>query len=36
MSRSPKDYLQHILDEIEYLLKHSNHLKKNDFLEDET
>ncbi len=36
MSRSPKDYLQHILDEIEYLLKHSHHLNKDEFLQDET
>jgi uncharacterized protein with HEPN domain len=36
MSRSPEDYLQHILDEADYLLAHSRNLKKDDFLQDET
>ncbi|MGB9881075.1 MAG: DUF86 domain-containing protein, partial [Anaerolineae bacterium] len=36
MSRSPLDYLHHILDETEYLLKHSRGLTKERFLEDAT
>jgi uncharacterized protein with HEPN domain len=36
MSRYPKDYLQHILDEVEYLLISSQNLNKEDFLNDET
>lgn len=36
MSRSPKDYLQHILEEVEYLLISSQGLNKDAFLKDET
>lgn len=36
MSRSPEDYLQHILDETEYLFQSSQKLNKQDFLKDET
>ncbi|AFZ48916.1 HepT-like ribonuclease domain-containing protein [Dactylococcopsis salina] len=36
MSRSPEDYLQHILDEAEYLFQSSQNLSKEDFLKDET
>lgn len=36
MSRSSKDYLQHILDEAEYLFKYSQNLTKDSFLQEET
>jgi uncharacterized protein with HEPN domain len=36
MSRSVRDYLQHILDEIDYLLTQSRGLDKQTFLSDET
>ena len=36
MSRSPVDYLRHILDEVEYLEEQSKALSKKAFLEDET
>lgn len=36
MSRLPKDYLLHILDETVYLLDHSANLEKEAFLRDET
>jgi len=36
MSRSPLDYLRHILDETEYLMKRSRRLTKDRFLQDET
>jgi uncharacterized protein with HEPN domain len=36
MSRSPKNYLLHILDETLYLLEFSSNLAKEDFLEDKT
>ena len=36
MSRSPEDYLQHILDETEYLLQSSQNLSKEDFFKNET
>ena len=36
MSRSPLDYLRHILDETEYLINCSKGLTKDRFLQDET
>jgi uncharacterized protein with HEPN domain len=36
MPRSIRDYLQHILDEIDYLNRSVKHVKKDDFLQDET
>ena len=36
MSRKPSDFLQHILDETEYLILNSQNLSKDFFLEDET
>lgn len=36
MSRSVRDYLQHILDEAEYLAERSQGVTKRTFLEDET
>jgi len=36
MSRYPKDYLQHILDEVEYLLSFSQGLNKDEFFGNET
>ena len=36
MSRSQLDYLQHILDEIAYLVKQSKGLSKEEFIQDET
>ena len=36
MSRKSRDFLQHILDETEYLILTSKNLSKDDFLEDET
>jgi len=36
MSRSPEDYLNHILDEADYLLAHSRNLNKDEFLQNET
>ena len=36
MYRSYKDYLQHIWDEIEYLLTYSKNVNKDQFLKDET
>jgi len=36
MSRSPLEYLQHILDETEYLIKHSAGLNKDVFIHDDT
>ena len=36
MSHSPEDYLQHLLDETEYLFQSSQNLSKEDFLKDET
>ncbi len=36
MSLFPLEYLRHILDETEYLIKRSSGLSKNDFLQDET
>ena len=36
MSRSPREYLRHIRDEIRYLRVHTAGLKKSAFLQDET
>lgn len=36
MSRSPKDFLRHILDEINYLIAASQNLTKEEFQHDET
>ena len=36
MSRSPKDYLLHILDETSYILETSKNLKKEEFDKNET
>ncbi len=36
MSLSPLEYLQHILDEIDYLLAQSRSLRKEEFVQDET
>ena len=36
MSRSNRDYLQHILDETHYLLNQTQDLTKEEFLQDET
>ncbi len=36
MPRSIRDYLQHILDEIDYLSRSVQHLEKDEFLQDET
>lgn len=36
MSHSPADYLRHILDEVDFLLKHGEDLTKEAFLQDET
>lgn len=36
MSRSPLEYLQHILDETEYLIKHVAGLSKEKFVQDDT
>jgi len=36
MSRKPRDFLRHILDETEYLISTSKNLNKDSFLEDET
>jgi uncharacterized protein with HEPN domain len=36
MSRSPLEYLQHILDETEYLIKHAAGLSKEKFIQDDT
>jgi uncharacterized protein with HEPN domain len=36
MSLSQIEYLKHILDEIEYLLKHSKELSLDEFVKDET
>ncbi len=36
MSRSQLDYLQHILDEIEYLVKETHGLSKEKFIQDQT
>ena len=36
MSSSAREYLQHILDEVEYLLETSRDLSRTEFLEDET
>lgn len=36
MSRSQLDYLQHILDEIAYLVKQTNGLSKEEFIQDQT
>ena len=36
MSRKPRDFLRHILDETEYLILTSKNLSKDYFLEDET
>jgi uncharacterized protein with HEPN domain len=36
MSPSPLEYLRHILDETEYLMKRSAGLSKKEFLQDET
>jgi uncharacterized protein with HEPN domain len=35
MSFTPRDYLQHILDEADFLVVHSRTLSKSDFLQDE-
>jgi uncharacterized protein with HEPN domain len=36
MPRSIRDYLQHILDESDYLSRSVQHLEKDEFLQDET
>jgi len=36
MSASTENYLRHILDEIEYLLKESKDLNKGDFIQNQT
>jgi uncharacterized protein with HEPN domain len=36
MSKDPKEYLRHILDECSYILSVSENLSLQDFLEDET
>ena len=36
MSKSPKEYLKHILDETEYLLKSSAEIAEERFMRDET
>ena len=36
MSPSQTEYLQHILDEIEYLTKHSKNLSFDNFVDDKT
>lgn len=36
MSSEPRDYLQHILDEIEYLIEHSEGLSYSQFESDQT
>jgi len=36
MSKDPKEFLRHILDECSYILSVSEHLAFNDLLEDET
>ena len=36
MPRSAREYLQHILDEAEYLMESSHNLSKEQFLEDPT
>ncbi len=36
MSRKSRDFLQHILQETEYLLSASQNLSKDSFMEDET
>ncbi len=36
MSRSPLEYLRHILDEIRYLARQSRHLDRMGFVQDET
>jgi uncharacterized protein with HEPN domain len=36
MSRSPLEYVQHILDETEYLVKHAVGLSKEKFIQDDT
>ncbi len=36
MSRKPRDFLRHILDETEYLILTSKNLSKDSFLENET
>ncbi len=36
MSRSPLEYLRHILDETEYLIKHAAGLNKDVFIHDDT
>ena len=36
MSRSPSDYLRHILDEVDYLVSESDGLTNDDFLASET
>jgi uncharacterized protein with HEPN domain len=36
MSLSAREYLQHILDEADYLLRNSAHLTREEFLADET
>jgi len=36
MSFSPREYLQHILDEADFLIERSEGISQEDFLEDET
>jgi len=36
MSKRPEEYLKHILDEIEYLLKSSKDINEDRFMDDET
>jgi len=36
MSPSPADYLRHIVDEADYLMRRSRQLTKEEFLQDET
>jgi uncharacterized protein with HEPN domain len=36
MSPDPTDYLQHIIDEAEYLMERTQGLAKEDFIEDDT
>lgn len=36
MSKSPTEYVRHMLDEAEYLLEESQHISRLEFLHDET
>ncbi len=36
MSPSAREYLRHILDEVQYILAHSQNIDKSEFLQDET